>query len=138
MPTAKRREIKYLVVHCADTDPRKPYPFEACKRDHINHNGWSDIGYHYYITTDGIIHRGRDLDIVGAHVSGFNTCSVGICYEGGKFGDTRTPEQKRSLLHLLSTLRAIYPTAQIVGHHDLNPFKPCPNFDARSEYKDIT
>lgn len=131
------RTIKYIVIHCSDTDPLKPYPFETCRRDHIQHNKWSDIGYHYYITTDGTLHPGRDLETIGAHVVGFNKCSIGVCYEGGKMGDTRTKPQKLTLLNVLRYLKSLYPDAEIVGHHDLNPFKTCPNFDARADYKNI-
>ena len=125
------------MIHCSDTDPLKPYPFETCKHDHIKNRGWSDIGYHYYITTDGTLHPGRDLETIGAHVVGFNKCSIGVCYEGGMMGDTRTREQKLTLLNVLRYLKSLYPDAEIVGHHDLNPSKSCPNFDARAEYKNI-
>ncbi|MBT9908910.1 N-acetylmuramoyl-L-alanine amidase, partial [Phocaeicola dorei] len=29
----------------------------------------------------------------------------------------------------------LFPKALIVGHHDLNPVKPCPCFDAVKEYR---
>ena len=48
--------------------------------------------------------------------------------------DTRTPEQKASLLKLLKQLKQRYPNAKIVGHRDFNSHKNCPCFDARSEY----
>lgn len=138
MSIRKIKSVKYIVVHCADTDPSKPYPFEACMRDHIYNRGWDNIGYHYYITTDGVIHKGRQLDQEGAHAYGFNANSIGVCYEGGKGGDTRTFAQKESLRNCLRCLKFLYPDAEIVGHHDLNPNKSCPNFDAKKEYSDIT
>ena len=65
----------------------------------ILHRGFRDIGYHFYITRDGEIHRGRALEKVGAHCRNHNTHSIGVCYEGGldangKPKDTRTLEQK--------------------------------------------
>lgn len=129
--------VKYIVVHCADTDPKKPYPFEACLRDHIYNRGWETIGYHYYITTDGVIHKGRELFQEGAHVYGYNPVSIGVCYEGGKGGDTRTLAQKTSLVRCLKSLKFLFPDATIVGHHDLDPKKSCPNFDAQAEYSYI-
>jgi len=67
---------------------------------------------------------------------------VGICYEGGldalhRPADTRTPEQKASLLALLRRLKREFPQALIVGHHDLNPEKPCPCFEAVREYRGV-
>ena len=43
--------------------------------------------------------------------------------------------QKGSMLALLRELRLLFPKALIVGHHDLNPVKPCPCFDAVKEYR---
>mgnify|MGYP000313229963 FL=1 len=101
-----------------------------------------DIGYHFYITRDGEIHRGRALEKVGAHCRNHNTHSIGICYEGGldangKPKDTRTVNQKGSLLALLRELRRQFPKALIVGHHDLNPMKECPCFDCIAEYREL-
>ena len=101
-----------------------------------------DIGYHFYITRDGEIHRGRALEKVGAHCRNHNTHSIGVCYEGGldangKPKDTRTLEQKGALLALLRELKRQFPKALIVGHRDLNPMKGCPCFDAVKEYAEI-
>jgi len=62
-----------------------------------------------------------------------------VCYIGGLPADgktpqdTRTPEQRASLKRLLRELHGRYPKALIVSHHDLNPQKACPCFDAVSE-----
>ena len=114
--------------------------FEDCRRDHIRHRGFSDIGYHFYLTRDGEVHRGRPPEKVGAHCLRHNRHSLGICYEGGldaagRPADTRTPAQKASLAALLHELKRLFPRALIVGHHDLNPMKSCPCFEAGREYK---
>ena len=101
-----------------------------------------DIGYHFYITRDGEIHRGRALEKVGAHCRDHNTHSIGICYEGGldmagRPKDTRTLAQRASLLGLLRELRKIFPKTLIVGHHDLNPMKECPCFNCTEEYREL-
>ena len=96
----------------------------------------------FYITRDGEIHRGRSLEEAGAHCRNHNAHSIGVCYEGGldadgKPKDTRTLEQKGALLALLRELKRQFPKALIVGHHDLNPMKGCPCFDAVQEYLQI-
>ena len=106
------------------------------------HRGFRDIGYHFYITRDGEIHRGRALEKIGAHCRNHNAHSVGVCYEGGldangKPKDTRTLEQKGALLALLRELKRQFPKALIVGHRDLNPMKGCPCFDAVKEYAEV-
>ncbi|MDO5478121.1 MAG: peptidoglycan recognition family protein [Clostridia bacterium] len=45
-------------------------------------NGWSGIGYHFYVRKDGSIYRGRPIEKIGAHAEGNNLDSVGICFEG--------------------------------------------------------
>jgi len=86
--------------------------------------------------------HGRPMWMVGAHVVHHNKYSIGICYEGGLNSasepeDTRTPEQVRALRKLVERYHAYFPDAVIVGHHDLNPAKPCPCFDAIKEYWDL-
>ena len=82
------------------------------------------------------------VDRYGAHVKSHNLNSLGICYIGGmdkemnEWEDTRTEEQKESLILLLKTLRKFHPNAKIYGHRDFSS-KECPSFDAKTEYKDI-
>ena len=101
------------------------------------------IGYHYVIRRNGKIEPGRPEWMVGAHCVNHNSHSIGICYEGGldirgQPADTRTPEQKATMRRLLEDLHRRYPHALVVGHHDLNPCKDCPCFDAAKEYSQLT
>ena len=135
------REIKLLVIHCSATRCNVSFPVERLRECHLQ-RGFRDIGYHFYITRDGEIHRGRALEKVGAHCRNHNAHSVGVCYEGGldangKPKDTRTLEQKGALLALLRELKRQFPKALIVGHRDLNPMKGCPCFDAVKEYSQV-
>ena len=116
------RTITLIIIHCSVTPEGKSLSAEACRLDHILHRGFRDIGYHFYITRDGEIHRGRPLEKVGAHCRNHNSHSIGICYEGGLDADccpkdTRTLEQRGSLLALLRELRRQFPKALIVGKH---------------------
>lgn len=134
------RKITEIIIHCADTPEGRDDKAADIERWH-RQRGLDRIGYHYVIDLDGTIEPGRDLECVGAHCKGHNTQSVGICYIGGadvsmKPKDTRTPEQKASLLLLLKFLRAKYPDAEIYGHRDFAN-KSCPSFDAKTEYAEI-
>lgn len=137
-----RRSISEIIVHCTDTKDGQPVTVEQVRQWH-KAQGWSDIGYHYLVYLDGTIHIGRDVDISGAHCKGHNTHSIGVCYVGGRSSDgkpgkdTRTPKQHEALLSLLRMLRGVYPQARIYGHRDFTNMKTCPNFDAKTEYKDI-
>lgn len=131
------RTITLIIIHCSATPEGWSLSFEECRRDHIMHRHFRDIGYHFYITRDGTVHDGRPIEKVGAHCEGHNSHSIGICYEGGldangKPADTRTEAQRKALKSLVERMHRLFPKALIVGHHDLNPRKACPCFKVES------
>lgn len=149
------RKITEIIIHCSATPDGKDYTVDDIRRWH-KQRGYSDVGYHYIVYRNGQLVQGRDVNIIGAHASGHNAHSIGICYIGGMSADntrpedTRTLRQKGRLLSLLVDLRKLYPNARIVGHRDLSEdkngdgiiepsewMKACPSFDAKSEYHRI-
>lgn len=134
------RRINKLIVHCSATPEDRDVKTETIKDWHVNGNHWKDIGYHYVIELDGSIHKGRDENVIGAHCSGQNANSIGICYVGGvaKDGktpkDTRTDAQKQALIELLKSLKVKYPNATIHGHCEFAA-KACPCFNVKTEYE---
>lgn len=136
------RKIDKIIVHCTATIEGVDWTVDDIRKWHIEQNHWDDIGYHYVIYLDGSIHKGRDEEVVGAHCYGYNAHSIGVCYVGGlekgtkRAKDTRTPQQKESLIRLLMELVCKYPDAEILGHRDLANRK-CPSFDAKEEYKTL-
>lgn len=134
------RKITEIIVHCADTPEGRDDKAADIRRWH-KAKGWDDIGYHYVVDLDGTIEAGRDVEKAGAHAKGHNANSLGVCYVGGadknmRPKDTRTDAQKQSLVLLLKYLRQRYPNAKIIGHRDVSA-KPCPSFDAKTEYQDL-
>lgn len=135
------RTINEIIVHCSATAEGKDFTVSDIKKWHLA-RGFSDIGYHYVVYRDGSINKGRDESKTGAHCTGHNTHSIGVCYIGGcaKDGktpkDTRTDAQKKSLLVLLRELKSKYPMATIHGHREFAN-KACPSFDAKKEYSCI-
>lgn len=132
------RHITLIILHCSSVKPCQTSSAAQIDQWH-RHRGWKCIGYHYVVRRDGTIETGRPEEMVGAHCQNHNKYSLGICYEGGldadgNPSDTRTPEQRATLLSLLKTLKHKYPHAVITSHHTLNPLKACPCFDADSEY----
>lgn len=139
--SVNKRNIKELIVHCSATPEGKDFTVSQIKQWHLQ-RGFSDIGYHYVIYRDGSIHIGRDESVIGAHCTGHNTNSIGVCYIGGVATDgktpkdTRTTEQKQSLVKLLKELKTKYPQASVHGHRDFAN-KACPSFDATKEYSSL-
>ena len=144
------RGISLLVVHCSDSgfgDAATIRGWHTAAPP--KGNGWDDIGYHFVILNgyrqakgqfdqlaDGLVEPGRPVEEVGAHVKGYNDHSIGICLVGGKalngqsVRDTwPTEKQIKALFSKLDELTARYPDARIVGHHELNSGKSCPNLN---------
>ena len=136
------RTIKYIVIHCAATKERQSFDISDVDKWH-KARGWKGVGYHYFIKLTGVVQLGRDLSQTGSHVAGYNSHSIGICYCGGcdRNGtpkDTRTVEQKISLVAIILDLKKQFPNAIVQGHNDFpGVAKACPSFDAKTEYKNI-
>jgi len=78
------------------------------------------------------------VEQIGAHCTGRNQNSIGVCYIGGlsadgkKPKDTRTEAQNASLLELVGKLRQLYHISS-TGVHGHNEYanKACPSFDVQ-------
>lgn len=133
MSSKPRIKTDTIVVHCAATKKHMDIGANEIRRWH-RERGWDDIGYHYVIRRGGDIEPGRAEHLVGAHVAGHNSTSIGICLVGGlsKDGgpeDNFTTMQRRSLRSLINTLLVKYPGCRVIGHRDLDPKKDCPSFN---------
>jgi N-acetylmuramoyl-L-alanine amidase len=124
------RAIDTIIVHCSDTPTGMFCNAETIRRWHVDERGWDDIGYHFVILPDGTVEDGRPLETPGAHVSGHNSRSIGLCLVGGKGGFNFTIAQIRAARVLIQGLQIRWPLATVQGHRDLDPGKECPQFDA--------
>lgn len=118
--------IRYLVVHCADTPDDQS--LDACDIHQMHLGfGWDGIGYHRVICREGSIQQGRPDYWIGAHVKGFNHLSLGVCLIGR---EDFTDRQYAALESLLRSWKKSYPASEICGHCDFDyTDKTCPNFD---------
>ena len=137
------RTIDELILHCSATPEGRHVTVEDIRRWHLK-MGFRDIGYHFVVYLDGSVHQGRHLDQVGAHTTGHNAHSVGVCDIGGldsnlkpkpKPKDTRTPQQRQAMLNLCRELLERFPQATVHGHNEYAK-KACPSFDARQWAKE--
>jgi hypothetical protein len=133
MSWKKIQEVKFIVIHCADTPASMDIGVEEIRMWHLR-RGWFDVGYQFIVRRDGTIEDGRPVDRPGAHARGFNHISLGICLVGGKDGeDNFTEDQRDALAGLVKGLKVAHPDAEVLGHRDLpNVNKLCPAFDARA------
>ena len=136
------RKINKIIIHCTATPEGRNVSVDTIRKWHVQGNGWQDVGYHFVIALDGEVEEGRPLEKTGAHTKGSNWDSIGIAYVGGMnkemdaSKDTRTEEQKESLIDLICELKDSY-GGTVYGHRDFSD-KDCPSFDAKKEYENIS
>lgn len=129
-----------VILHCSATTADPKIDVDTIRRWHVKGRGWSDIGYHFVILTDGRIQRGRPLNRNGAHTKGHNE-NIGVCYVGGvatdgKPKDTMTALQVDSFERLVKWLRLITGKRyDIKGHNDYTNLKACPSFAVDVKFK---
>lgn len=134
---SQRNSTKYFVLHHAEASSCSVYDIDNWHKQ----NGWSGIGYHFFVRKNGEIYRGRPLDSLGAHVQGMNNCSLGICAEGSYMKETMPEVQKKTIAELIDYLKTnYYPNAQIVGHREIGS-SDCPGtnypLDELKNYKSL-
>jgi N-acetylmuramoyl-L-alanine amidase len=130
------RDVKYIVLHC--TGAEQSQTIESIQNYWRNVLGWKSPGYHYIIKPDGDIVQLADTSVITNGVAGYNKECIHVCYIGGKTKDNRTKQQISSLNYILTKLKAKHPDAIIQGHRDFpGVTKACPQFDAKSEYKNL-
>ncbi|MBO4311369.1 MAG: N-acetylmuramoyl-L-alanine amidase [Desulfovibrionaceae bacterium] len=131
-------EINAFILHCSANGPNSRIGAYEIRKYHTlpvsaGGRGWEDIGYHFVIKTDGTVEQGRKLEYQGAHCTGHNRLSIGICLVGGvdvsgQPQDNFTFLQFEALAMMLRELRKRWPKAVIYGHNEFAN-KACPVFD---------
>ena len=141
MKELKHDSVKLLVIHCSATRCNRPFSVESLIATGIARFG--QPSYHYYIRRNGAVVPILPENLRGAHARHYNSCSLGICYEGGlnengRSADTRTETQKAAMFALLKDLTAEYPDARIIGHRELpHVAKDCPCFIPSTYYASL-
>jgi len=133
-PLAKRAVTQYIILHhrAGNGD------VQSIHSTHLK-NGWSGIGYHFYVRKDGSIYRGRPVEMVGAHCTNHNSKSVGICFEGNFENEKMSSAQIKAGKELISYLKDLYSSAEVKKHKDFNS-TACPgkNFPFEEIKKGVT
>ena len=110
-----REVLNTIVIHHSAFSYSSPAEIQDL---HMDRRGFADIAYHFLIDSDGVISEGREINVRGAHVQGFNTGSVGIVLMGN-FSETEpTRAQTDSLVNLVDYLRYTYKIRYLAGHKD--------------------
>ena len=111
------REPSLLILH---HEAASSATVEEIHNYHIQHNGWSGIGYHLYVRKDGSVYRGRPIDKIGGHTLNYNSKSIGICCEGNFEVEQMSDKQYNALREAVAYVQSVYPGISIRGHRELN------------------
>lgn len=111
----RSKTTRIILHHAAATN---------CTADDIDRwhkgNGWTCIGYHFFVNKKGELYRGRKENAVGAHAGNNNTDSIGICAEGNFENETMSGVQKEALKELVAYLKNKYGISKVQRHKDVN------------------
>lgn len=128
--TKPKRKVKKVFIHCSASDNPSHDNIKTMTEWHLQ-RGFKTIGYHYFISKDGIVHKGRNIELIPAAQEGNNTGSIAICLHGldkTKF----TTEQFNSLITLCKEINDAY-NGDITFHgHCEVANKSCPVFDYKA------
>lgn len=123
------RFINRVFIHCSATS-NKSITAADVYRWHVYDNKWSDIGYHYFIKSDGTLELGRDLEKTPAAQSGHNSGTIAICLNGLVVTDF-SEEQFTTLRDLCNQINLAYKgEVTFHGHCEVSS-KTCPVFNYR-------
>ncbi len=115
-PLTKRAATRRIILHHAAAVTCTP---QQVHRWHLA-NGWSGIGYHFFVRKDGSVYRGRPEDTVGAHAGNHNYDSLGVCFEGSFDKEQMPAAQKQAGVQLVAYLKRKYGISTVQKHSDVN------------------
>jgi len=110
-----RSKTKYIILHHAKS---KKCTIKDIENWHIDENGWSGIGYSYFVRKDGTVYEGRPINMIGAHTKGFNDVSIGICFEGDFEIEHMNDTQMNTAIKLINFVQETYPDTVVKCHDD--------------------
>lgn len=110
----KRQSTARIILHHAVMNGS----VEDIHRVHLN-NGWSGIGYHFYVRKNGEIYEGRPVDMIGAHAAGSNYNSIGVCFEGNFETEQMSDAQKQSGKEIVAYLKDKYKISVVQRHSEV-------------------
>ena len=113
-PLSKRNNTNFLILHHSGSINAS---FDQIHNSHLN-NGWAGIGYHFFVNKKGFVYEGRPLDTIGAHTEGYNSISIGICFEGDFTREKMNDLQLNAGVDIIKYCLERYPKIAIKRHKD--------------------
>ncbi|MBI2040246.1 N-acetylmuramoyl-L-alanine amidase [Candidatus Microgenomates bacterium] len=123
--------VNLLVIHHSGSDGQNPKDIADY---HINTNNWGGIGYHFLVSSDGLVYYVGDISTARASVSGLDEQIIGIALMGNFVSDKQPNAEQIEATKKLCDFLISYPDLSnikswefVVGHKDLpNQNTNCP------------
>lgn len=112
--TKRAKTVRAILHHAAAS---------TCSAEDIHRwhlaNKWAGAGYHFLVRKDGSVYRLRPEWAVGAHASGNNSDSIGICFEGNFMTEAMPEAQKQAGKELVAWVKGKYGFTKVQAHRDV-------------------
>lgn len=123
-----KRTVDKVFLHCSASDKPSHDDIQVIRNWHVDGNGWSDVGYHFFIKKNGQVQAGRDLERIPAAQAGYNEGTIAICLHG-LLKENFTASQAVSLIELCNEINDAYKgDITFHGHKEVSN-KDCPVID---------
>jgi N-acetyl-anhydromuramyl-L-alanine amidase AmpD len=148
----KKHKIEFITIHHTATKIRHDLPIETklknlqafSQRDDKLASGkfkpaWFDVPYHYYISVDGKIGEGREIEFAGDTNTKYDPTGHALIVVEGSFGtDEPTAAQVESLKAMVKWLAKKYQVSgeKIKGHRDYAE-TGCPGTNIEKLYPEL-
>jgi hypothetical protein len=119
------RKVTKTFIHCSDSDHAHHDHIDIIREWHVGGNGWSDVGYHFFISKKHGLQFGRDLERTPAAQYPHNKNTVAICLSGREHF---TEKQFNWLRRICIEIDNAHDSMSFHGHREVSA-KTCPNFD---------
>lgn len=112
---SNRKKTNRIILHHAAAKTCDAATIHRWHKD----RGWSGAGYHFLVRKNGQIYSLRPIGTLGAHASGNNSDSIGICFEGNFDAESMDYAQMNAGKELVAYVKKKYGISKVQRHKDV-------------------
>jgi len=118
-PTRPLSQIQRIIIHHTAIPPTVGAERIATHR--VDNQGWPGIGYHYFITGDGVIQQTNELTTQSTHAGQYDPVAIGVCFAGDFTSAVPSPTQISAGAQLIAWLMGQFglPLDAVNGYKEL-------------------
>jgi hypothetical protein len=101
-PTRPLNQVQRIIVHHTAVPPTVGAERIAAHR--VDNQGWPGIGYHYFITGEGVIQQTNELTTQATHAGQYDPVAIGVSFAGDFTNAVPSPAQISAGAQLITWL----------------------------------